>query len=77
MRTIAQETASQIALRNCSKEMGEEVSVYVILVKGDTYKQHTFWQKVSSSHRKLLLFTRTDVASHDFSAFLDMRRCQK
>ena len=35
MRTIAWETASPIALRNCSKESGEEVSMYVILVKGE------------------------------------------
>ena len=27
MRTVAQETASQIALRNCSKEVGGKVSV--------------------------------------------------
>ena len=37
MRSIAQETAPQIALRNCSKEvvyMGGRISIYVILVKG-------------------------------------------
>ena len=33
MRTIARETASQIALRNCSEEVGGKVSIYVILVK--------------------------------------------
>ena len=33
MRTIAQETAFQIALSNCSKELGRKVSIYVILVK--------------------------------------------
>ena len=34
MRTIARETAIQIALRNCSKEVGvRKVSIYVILVK--------------------------------------------
>ena len=34
MRTPAQETAAQIALRNCSKEAGEERSVYMwFLVK--------------------------------------------
>ena len=32
MRTAAQETAPQIALRNCSKEAGEE-GMHVILVK--------------------------------------------
>ena len=35
MRTIAQETAFQIALRNCSKDVGGKVSIYVILVKGE------------------------------------------
>ena len=35
VRTIAQETASQIALRSYSKEVREKVSIYVILVKGD------------------------------------------
>ena len=33
MRTTAQETAPQ--LRNCSKEAGWKVSIYVILVKGE------------------------------------------
>ena len=32
--TAAQETAPQIALRNCSKEVGGKASIYVILVKG-------------------------------------------
>ena len=35
MRTIAQETAFRIALRDCSEEAGGTVSVYVILVKGE------------------------------------------
>ena len=33
MRIAAQETAPQIALRNCSKEVGEKISIYVILGK--------------------------------------------
>ena len=37
MRTIAQEAAFQIALRNCSKEVGGKVSIYVILVKGEVH----------------------------------------
>ena len=39
VRTIVQETAPQIALRNGSKEAGK-VSTYVILVKGE-YMQST------------------------------------
>ena len=34
MRTVAREMAPQIALRNCSKEVGGKNSVYVILMKG-------------------------------------------
>ena len=34
MRTIAWETAPQIALRNCSKEVTGKVHIYAILVKG-------------------------------------------
>lgn len=36
LRTIAWETAPQIALRNCFKEVKEEVSIYVILDKEGT-----------------------------------------
>ena len=34
MRTMVRETAFQIALENPSKEVGGNVSMYVILVKG-------------------------------------------
>ena len=43
MRTIARETASQIALRNCSKEVGGKVSIYVILVKGEYTQSSTYF----------------------------------
>ena len=41
MRTVAQETVFQIALRNCSKEVGVggRVSIYVILEEGSTCNQ--------------------------------------
>ena len=55
MRAIAQEIASQIALRNCSKEVEGKVSVYVVLVKGEHMQSNTFsfvWQNVSPSHQK-------------------------
>ena len=48
MRTIAWETASQRALRNCSKEVRGEGSMYAILVKGLRPVKHTFWQKVAA-----------------------------
>ena len=37
LRTVAQNTASHIALRNCSTEVRGEVSIHVILAKG--YRQ--------------------------------------
>ena len=39
MRTAAQETASQRALRNNSKDVGGKDSMDVILVKGSTCNQ--------------------------------------
>ena len=36
LRTIARETASQRALRNCSKEVDGEVSIYIQFAKGGT-----------------------------------------
>ena len=41
MRTIAQETVFQIALRNCSKEVGGKISIYVILVKEEYMQSST------------------------------------
>ena len=42
LRTIAEEIASQIALRSCSKEVWREVSMYVILTKDLHAIKHTF-----------------------------------
>ena len=39
MRTIARETAFQVALRNCSEDVGGRSVLYMILVKGDTCSQ--------------------------------------
>ena len=59
MRTIAQETAFQIALRNCYKEVGGKVSIYVILVKGAYMQSSTYFlQKISASLVKV-------TASHE------------
>ena len=41
LRIVAKETAFQVALRNCSKEIGGKVSVYVILVKGECMQSGT------------------------------------
>ena len=46
MRTAARETAPQIALRNCSKEMGEgEVRIYMILVKGKYMQSNIYFSR--------------------------------
>ena len=53
MRTVAQETASQIALRNCSKEVGGKVCIYVILVKGEYMQSSTYFLKnVAASYEE-------------------------
>lgn len=50
---IAWEGASQRVLRNCSDVMsGEEVSNNEILMKRIHATRHTFWQKVSASHKE-------------------------
>ena len=50
MWTAVRETASQRALRNCSKEAGGKVSIYVILVKEEYMQSSTYFlQKVSAS----------------------------
>ena len=41
MRAIVWETASQIALRNCSEEVGRSSVFYVILVEGVPAVKHT------------------------------------
>lgn len=48
MRTIAQETAFHVALRDCSEEAGGTVSVYVVSVKGEHVQ-------CSTQDRRLLL----------------------
>ena len=79
MRTTAPDTASQMALRNCSKEVRETVSIYVILVRGVHVIRLAFQQKVAASHeekkRKLLLVMRKR-SLHDFSVFLCTGRCR-
>ena len=42
MRTAAQETAPQIALRNCSKEAEGKVCIPVILVTGEYMQSSTY-----------------------------------
>ena len=67
MRSAAWVTAPQIALRDCSEEVGE--SIYVILVTVDFMPINNilFLWKVSASREKV-------ITMEDFSAFLDIRR---
>ena len=53
MKTIARETAIQIALRSYFKEVWGKVSVYVLLVKGEYMQSNKYFlQKVSASHEE-------------------------
>ena len=42
MRSAAQETAPQMALRNCSQEAGRKVRIYVIWGKGEYTQSSTY-----------------------------------
>ena len=55
MRIAAQEAASQIALRDCSKEVSRGRSIYKVLVKGEfnTIK-HSFYKRFFASHEDLM-----------------------
>ena len=54
IRTAAWETAPQISLRDCSKEVLGKDNIYVILVKGEYMQSSTyFFQKISTGLRKL------------------------
>ena len=49
MRTAAQESARQIALRSCSKEARGMVNIHVIFAEGRVHAmKHIFCQKVSA-----------------------------
>ena len=55
MRTIALETAFQIALRKCYKKAGEKVSIYVTLVKGEYMQSNTYFlHKITANHKEQL-----------------------
>ena len=59
MRTAAQETEPQIALRNCCREVEAKVNKYAVLLKGEYMQSGTFifWD-VSAGLVKLLLVMR-------------------
>ena len=77
MRTAAQETAPQIALRNCFKETGGRGGQYICdFGKGGVHAiKHVYFlesfcwsHEASASHEKQLSTMK------DLSAFLEMRR---
>ena len=77
MRIATWETAPQIAVRNCSKEAGGKVSIYVILGEGRRHAiKPIFFQKFSASLMNPSLVTRNSVTMKDFSTFPDMKRCK-
>ena len=67
LRTTAWETASQIALRICSKEVREESSYVGVFAEKNNVVQH---QKITANYKK-----QTSQAN-DFRAFLCMGRCK-
>ena len=59
MRTVAWETAFQIALKNCL-EVGGKVSIYVILLKGEYIQSSTYFcRRFLLVLGRLLLLTRS------------------
>ena len=50
MRTIAQEIASQVGLRNCSEDVGGRSLLHMILVKGALAFKHIFWQRLATRY---------------------------
>ena len=52
MRTIDLETASQVVLRNCSKEVRGKVRIIYDFSEGGTCIKHTFWQRLAASHEE-------------------------
>ena len=71
MRTVVQETASQISLRSCSKEAWGKVSIYTILVKGEDIESRTC---LFTCFCKVLLVMSSSC--QDFSAFVSKRGCK-
>ena len=70
MRTAAQETAPQVALRNCSKDAEWRGQCICDFGKGGLRAiRHIFFQKVSASLLKLLLVTRNSCQHEQFKCF--------
>lgn len=70
MRTIAQETDSQVGLKNCSETVGGRSILHMILVKEALAVKHTFWQRLAASH------TEHVSSLMILPFFLDTKRCE-
>ena len=56
MRTIAQEAASQIALKNCSKEVVGEGQYKCDFSKGQYMQSRSYFLQISVSHEEQLSY---------------------
>ena len=56
MRTIAQEAASQIALKNCSKEVVGEGQYKCDFGKGQYMQSRSYFLQISVSHEEQLSY---------------------
>ena len=53
MISIAKETVSQIALRNCSEDVAQMVRIiYDFSETGDKCNQAQFWRRLAASHKE-------------------------
>ena len=57
--TAVQKIALQVPLRNCFKESGRKVSIYVVLVKGEYVQSGAY-------HPRFLLVTRSNCHHKGF-----------
>ena len=70
-KTIAPETASQTALRDCSKEVREEPGYIGVFAGKQNKTEHVVeHQKITANHKELT------SQVNDFSAFLCMGKCK-
>ena len=70
LRTIAQESASQVALRNCSKEVREEKGHIGDLPGKNKIKNIFHHPEITANHKNQI------SQINDFHAFLCIGRCK-
>ena len=82
MRTAAWETAPQIVLKDCSKDIGVKDTIYVILIKGEssTYffiESFCCSREASAGLVKLLLVMRNSRHHEGFLCFSGYEEIQE